>query len=129
MSLLRQIAIVAILTILTFGVSLAPAWLGRSNTGSDWTILGLRFIASLIMASAMLGIERRREATSPIGVVADGFLIAVIIVIASNVSASEAYVAQLPARTVTTLIGIPLLLLLTHFLVRRATSGNAQAPP
>lgn len=127
-SVYRQVLIVAILTILTFGVSLAPSWLGPGDAGWDWTALGLRFIASLIMAWAMFGIERRRVAASLTGVLADGFLIAVIIVLASNIGASEAYVARLPARTVATLIGIPLLLFLTHVLVRRAASGDAPAP-
>jgi hypothetical protein len=122
-SLARQILIVAILTVATFGVFLIPSWVLRSEATLNGPALGSRGIASFIMALAMLGIERRREPTSDGGVILDGSLVAVIIVITSNLVASGPYTAQLPLRTIATLVGTPLLLLLAHVLTRKLASG------
>lgn len=120
MSIARQIVLVLILGSAILVVSLAPNWIIRADMNLGHPAFAVRVLTSLLMAWAMLTLERRRVPGSHWNALTDGLLIAVIVVVAANMGASDAFVAQLQGRTVAILVGTPALFLLTHVLVASA---------
>lgn len=116
----RQSVLVLILGSASLVVSLAPNWIVRAPVDVDQPAFAVRVLTSLLMAWAMITLERRRVTASHWNALMDGLLIAVIVVVAANIGASEAFVAQIQVRTVAILVGTPALFVLAHALVAPA---------
>lgn len=98
-----------------------------ADTSPNQTLLAtvMHFVLALVIAAAMLGMERRRPSPSVDSAVLDGIQVAAVIIIANNLTGVTETGARLAARSALILIGLPLLTVLTHLLAQRIRARTA----